>query len=278
MSEFDIVERSRDQGRPFELYLFTYGSGAERTYRYTNADRAVVHDGLTFQPTPIYRDAYRASGKTDKATVNIKLPVKTDLAALFLSYPPTQPVGVRIIQGHWQLSQEKWKVAWMGRILSSSREGAEAVLTCESTIVSMKRPGLRRHYQYACPYVLYGAGCNASQVAATRTATIAEIVNGGLVFEPGWTGGSPITAFANGILRWNSDLGLEWRAILKAHEDNRIEFIGPIRDLDVGSQVNVILGCNRMMDHCRSLHNNIQNFGGQPWIPLKNPTKYHPFW
>lgn len=282
MSNFEDLEISQDSGKPFELYLFIYGPNPTDYYAYTNAVREIpmaipTIGNVTFTPIPIGREKYASNGKVDQQNMNIRVPVTADLSALFLDFPPTQPVGVIIYQGHFGMTDEAYPAVWNGRVLSSSRERNEQVLTCSSAITSMKRVGMRRNYQYGCPFVLYGNQCKANRAAATYPAVVAEVGRNTMSFIAGWNGTMPLEKFLGGMIHWTSDLGEEYRQITK-QEGPLLYFAGPVRGVEVGDNINVILGCNHKTDDCKNLHNNILNYGGQPWIPLKNPIKYQDFW
>jgi hypothetical protein len=65
-----------------------------------------------------------------------------------------------------------------------------------------------------------------------------------------------------------------------------------VPDLSGGDSINVVLGCNHRPfasddGDCEALHvpadgstpTNLPNFGGQPWIPLKNTFgNYNHYW
>jgi hypothetical protein len=90
----------------------------------------------------------------------------------------------------------------------------------------------------------------------------------------GWNGAFPAGGFREGIVEWtNDDGGTEKRKILSISGDT-LSLGGLLRDLDAGDAVSIILGCNHQMSDCEGLFNNIQNHGGCPWIPLKNPIGY----
>lgn len=149
---FDTYERDPQRGRPVELYRFVYGDNAASKYHYTNAEQDIRFQGVDFVAIPIDRAEYQATGKPDQENMEISVPLSVDLANLFLSYPPTQPVAVTVWQGHIGDPDNEFLVAWVGLAQSAAREGNEAVITCTSSIVSLKRPALRRNYQYACPH------------------------------------------------------------------------------------------------------------------------------
>lgn len=274
---FETIEKSGDLGAPFELYEFRYGDTVEAVYRYTNFDRDLFRMGHTWHARPISREAYRTSGKTDdKSSLTIRMPVDTDLSTLFTDFPPTQVVRVTVWAGHMTDPDEQTLVIWTGRVLNVAKEKNQVLLTCDNTIISMKRPGLRRNWQYLCPYVLYGDMCRATMQALSSTVT--AITTTGIILEAGWWGSHDPNKFKGGMIRWRGGFGWEFRTIRDVNSDGFLQFLGPIRDIEEGQQVSLFLGCNHTMGDCQSLHNNINNFGGDPWIPLKNPVRNHPYW
>lgn len=275
---FDLVERSQESGIPVELYEFRYGPGDDNVYRYTNADAGVGHDGESYIALPIMRERYSSSGAMEKSALKITIPVDSDISDIFREYPPTQPVTLVIKQGHFGDPDNDFLAVWSGRVLSVAKEGRENVLTCESTIISLKRPGLRRNYQYACPYVLYSRACGADKAAARIPTTVDSLDGGRIQLAPGWNGDFEPKRFSGGMLEWSTPKGLEVRTILKVDEAAQtITVIGPFRGLAEGDPITAIVGCNHLVDGCE-IHDNIVNYGGQPWIPLKNPVRHHPFW
>lgn len=259
--------------------------GASGYYAYTNADRPVdaeipgIGTVVTFMPIPIDRESYSSNGKSEPTNMTIKMPKNTDLANLFKPYPPPQPVGVVIMGRHHTDTGNETVVFWTGKVLACDRAGREASLNCDSNIVSMKRLGLRRNWQYGCPLVLYGSLCKASKDNASVVATVVSFDGGdGLVLTANWFGGHAPADFSGGMLSWVSKLGREYRTIGNVTTDGAITYLGPLRDIKPGTEMTVTLGCNHQKSDCVRLHSNILNYGGQPWIPVKNPVKIHPYW
>lgn len=257
--------------------------GAAGYYAYTNAEREVTvalegFGTITFNPIAINRDAFKANGKSDPTNMKITMPSTVDLSVLFLPFPPPQPVGVTIYQGHHDDLDQELTLVWTGKILSVSHEREDAVINCDNNIVSMSRLGLRRNYQFGCPYVLYGPLCKASKENASVEAVVVSVSGGSLVLTAGWFTGRNPADFAGGYISWRSKIGTEYRTINNVTPEGAISYVGPLRNIEPGTEVTITLGCNHQRSHCADLHNNINNFGGQPWIPLKNPVKYHPFW
>lgn len=250
----------------------------EAVYRYTNADHNLTRNGVEWTAIPISRQAYKSSGKSKSIGLEITVPVIADISNLFTSFPPPDVVKVTILQGHLNDPEEEVMSAWVGRVLSTAKKGRETSLSCESILSSMQRPGLRRNWQVACPYQLYGEMCNADMEAAVTRATVVSMSGNTILFQAGWNGDIPFSKYGGGMLRWAGDMGTEYRMILNIDDSGQMTYVGPIRALAEGTAVDIILGCGHSIDDCRNLHNNIQNYGGDAWIPLVNPTKNQPYW
>lgn len=280
-------ESSPDRGAPIELYEFRYGPDIEHAYRYTNA-RMPISDGPgpggPFLPIPIKRDPIKQNGKMEKTSINVRVPVTTDISELFLPYPPAQVVRLRLWQRHLTDGDHQDLVTWTGRVISSARERNEAVLTCDNSILSLKRQGLRRLWQHGCPYLLYspkmpdGSGCGADKASFTRSVTVVGLnPDGSIQFPADWNAPYPVKNFKGGTIEWTSPLGREYRTIIDTG-DSWIKVGGFIRGVEADTEVQVSLGCGHDMPSCKDIFDNINNYGGQPWIPFKNPIKQHPFW
>lgn len=263
---FESREISRTLGEPINLYRFSLG---DTVYPYTDAEQAVAFNGDIYNPIPIDRAPLSASGSLDKAALTVSMPQETEVAELYRVYPPTDAVSLVIFQGHH--AESEFLVIWSGRVLSCARDGHEAELTCEPVSTSMRRPGLRRHYQYGCPHALYGPQCGANRAARTVTVNIVSVSGTSVNLTSGWEGAFTRAKFLGGILQWTNSAGrTELMTIIKVQETS-VQLGGTPQTLDAGAEVEISAGCNHQLDDCQTLHENIVNFGGQPWIPLKSP-------
>lgn len=265
---FAARETSRHSGQPIALFRFGYGN---RIIGYTTSEKAVDFNGETYQPIAIERNAITQSGTLDKATLNIRLPLGTEIAELFRVFPPSDVVGITIFQGHY--GESEFLAIFVGRVLSCGRKGRTATLNCEPASTSMRRPGLRRRWQYACPHVLYGTQCKASRDAHTYEATVDSVDKTSITMEPGWSGSLATSAFENGLIQWSGSNGEEVRNILQVNDDTLL-VSGRVDGLANGVTVKLLPGCKHTMEDCLQVFNNIHNFGGDPWIPTKNPIGY----
>lgn len=285
---FTLLETSRRRGKPTNLYLFIFGgeegdSPTPLYFGYTDAEQEVTHNGFVYEPVPVLRERIVSSGTLDKSALPVRLPRDIEFAERFRVYPPPQVVTLIIRQGHLSdLPTPQFLVCWTGRVLSVGREGDECIIVGEPISSSMRRPGLRRHFQIGCPHVLYSQGegmCNANEAAATVTATVASTSGTSVTLTAGWEGAFTPSKFTEGMFKWlNDDDQTEIRKILSV-SGNTLALGGLLRDLAPAMSVSVVLGCNHRKDEtdsgdCLPLHNNIHNYGGCDWIPLKNPIGF----
>lgn len=287
-------EGSAASGGPVMLFRFVYGSEAGEFLAYTShtAELTVDHGGsvgsVDYQPIPISRSNIVSNGTLDKSAIRISLDVGTDLAELFRVYPPSSVVTLTIYEGHIDDPDEEFIVVWAGRIISASRNGSELQISGEPISTQMRRTGLRRHYQYGCPLVLYGeelglGGCAASKAAATVASTVSAIDGTVITLAPGWEGAFAPEKFVRGQLEWTpTGETRRVRTILRVDGDD-ITLSGIPSDLAVSDAVAVVLGCNHRAfaadgGDCEGLHDVLPSYGGQPWIPLKNVINTNPYY
>jgi hypothetical protein len=281
---FQEYEVSRDRGEPINLYLFEYGPGAGNRVGICDAEQPILFEGTTYQPEPIQRDTVKASGTLDRAALEIRTDRENPVAEMFRIYPPSQTVRLTIRQGHIGDPARQYMVVWTGRVLNVKWENSECRLSCEPIATSLRRPGLRRRYQIACPHVLYGPICRANKVAATSVVTMNAAADGVRGVRVNYLlAGDDLRTLRAGTFEWVTPDGLfEARTILAVKGEGNVTTLtlaGIVRGLSPGYQVNLVRGCGHNLDDCGQLHNNLPNYGGMPWIPSKNPVgKYSPYY
>lgn len=272
----DFFQRSRAKAEPIHLYRVEYGIGSGSKMLLTDAEAKVTINGEDYQPVQIRHGEINASGTLDNASVEVNTPRDNPMVELFRAYPPSQVVTMTIYQGDRGDPDAQFLVIWSGRIIDFSIEWEEAKFVCEPVATSIRRPGLRRNYQHGCPHVLYGASCRANKAAATVSTTVTSVTNSIVVLAVNWFGARDPAKFTAGLIEWQDNAGDRVvRSILTVSDDagtGRTLLLGGLPvDLAAGMTVSVSLGCNHQMNDCQDLHGNIVNFGGCPWIPVKNP-------
>lgn len=266
---FDSRERSDDQGAPIELYEFVR---ATTRYYYTSTDRDVVVSGNTYKSATITRGAIEASTDVDRAAMRLSVPRTLDVAGLFVVSPPSDPVGVVISAYHD--GDGEVVVNWQGVVVAADFRGVLVDLVCSPAHLAMRRVGLRRVYSRTCTHVLYGGGdgrCNVNKEAYKVTGTVVSVTSNGLVFTVNEFGAYAANHFAGGYIEFAPVTGAIDRRFIVSHSGTSVTLAQPATALVAGMSVSAFPGCDHTLATCHTKFNNVANYGGQPWIPSKNP-------
>lgn len=267
---FQVYEQSLYQGEPVMLVKFLYVGFDGSGFGYTNAEKPITFEGITYKPEPITRGKVHASGSADKKSLEVELPQDTEICKLFRTYPPNTPITCVIYQGHANDTDLDFKPVWSGRVLSARFEGSKGVLTMEPFTVSMRRPGLRLKWQFGCPHQLYGPACKAPQ--NWEPVTIVEVVDFKMVAN-GFT--NDVLNYTGGMVRWPANHGFNYRTIIRADAPNIFTLGGPPQG--IGDTAEIVLGCQHSLDYCVNVFNNAANYGGCPNIPTENTVMRNPY-
>ena len=274
---FNTVEISRELGAPVSLYFFKWGDHASSYYAYTDAEEPVSYAGKTYNPIPIGREKIKASGSLDKTTLKVETTLDSEIAQLYLTGGPSHQTTLTIYQGH--VGSTDFKAVFMGRLVGLEPRGPLVEISAEPASTSMRGPGLRRHFQYGCPFVLYHkTTCKADPDAVKKSATVSAYGKADITLAAGWNELITLAKFRNGYITWTAAGGqTEIRTIIEATA-TAITLTRKLSNITVGTTLTIYPGCNHQVSDCTDLHvelgtgnPNIVNFGGQPYIPVKNP-------
>jgi len=256
---YTAIEQSSSSGHP--LYLFRFSLG-ESLWLYTSADHKVVKEEEEYIPVYIKGGKITRTGDIKKNNIDIEMASTNPVALCFLPGWTGGIMSITVYRHHYE--DNEFSVQWKGRVVSCKWSGSSARLNCESTFTIFQRAGLRRVYQPGCPHVLYGPGCNVNS-ASYRVAGTVAAASGKTVTITGLSGYSA-GWFAGGIVKFGND-----RRLIIWNSGNNLSVLDAIPNLIVGSAVELWPGCARDMGTCLSKFNNLDNFGGLPFLPNRNP-------
>lgn len=275
---YPVMESSVQGGSPVMLFELVQGP---TTWRYTSAAYPVTALGHTWQPTQIKPGAVTQSNDMTRDTLSLQFPRGHEFARTFLGYTPDLITSVTVYRGHTTDPDNSFVTYWKGRVSSFKTSGDQLSVECEPIFTSLRRPGLRARWQRSCRYALYHRGCglDPEQFGSDGTCISANGVNivvpEAAALPAGWLIGGMIRS-PDGVLRYIVD-----------HSGSNIKLIRPVESLARaladsgygrgygtyygGVAVRLYPGCDHSMSTCKAKFNNIDNFGGFPWIPSKNP-------
>ena len=256
---------------PRELYKFTRGSF---NWYFTSGDTDITFDGDVYLAVPIKRKSIESTQELGKTPLKILVSRTNVFASQYISGSPSDIITVEVIRQH--VSDAEVAVSFKGRVLNVSFKEDEATITCQSNQSSLLRPGLRRLYQTACPHVLYGDHCKVVQVDFKITAVLSA-VNGNVLTSTTFTVAIDPTYdlqwFMGGILNFTDGGGFLIKRFITEHNhiEGTITLNLPLEDAIATSSVDVFPGCGRDVKTCNEKFTNVENHGGFPFIPKKNP-------
>ncbi len=267
---FDSIENSTFENLPIELYEFRIGSVATR---FTSYDEDINFNGDNYTKIAIRRSAIESTQELGKANINIELSLSTSFLRQFIEAPPTEPVLIKIIRTHFGNSESI--VSFVGKVINVSFGEKSARLTCQPIQSTLKRPGLRRLYQISCPHILYGGQCRVVNSEFSVEAVLSS-VSGLTIASPGFIisdgDGFDSTFFAGGYVERNNQGVIDRRFILEHDNASGILTLNlKMQGVSIGSTVTAFAGCDHKVTTCSGKFNNIENYGGFPGIPVKNP-------
>ena len=253
-----------------------FNGGDLGPFLFTNNEEPLLRDGKEYLPWAVTHGDVVSSGTLDKSDLEVQFARGTALDEMFVAYPPSQVMNLYIFKGHSNSTDTlfNFPLDWAGRIRGAEYNDNKLILNCEPVSTSIRRPGLRRHYQISCPHVLYGSECRASQKAATSGRVVLSVSGQDVTLTEALPGDPE--NYRGGLLEWQpASGGKEIRTILTCSEDMlTVKIRGFLRGIEEDTATKVSFGCNRFTSDCKDLHNNILNYGGQPWIPFDNPFSF----
>ena len=263
-------EQSVEDGLPIELYDISYSG---KTWHYTTNIENVTYEGNEYIAVAIQRGETEDNSDATKSDMEIKIGRDSDLGSLFKTTPPSESITITIRQYHaflgYQLPDKQTITVWKGRVTNVSWQGDELVLTAESVFSSLLRVGVTRKFSRQCTHALYGATCRVNRLNYSLEVTPTSIVGTVLSVNHGQNNGW----FAGGYIKYrNEETGAtEYRQII-ASTNNTIT----LNAIPLGIKANKTLvtlfaGCDKTHATCKAKFNNIENYGGQPFIPIQNP-------
>lgn len=263
-------EKSAEDGLPVELYDIAYSG---KTWHYTTNVENVTYEGNEYTAVAIKRGETEDDSDATKSDMGIHIGRDSDIGTLFKVTPPSEPITITIRQYHaflgYQLPNQQTITVWKGRVTNVSWQGDEMILTAESVFSSLLRVGVTRKYSHQCTHALYGAACKVDRQNYALETTASAIVGTVLSVAHGQAN----NWYAGGYVKYrNEDTGaIEYRQIT-ASTNSTITLNAIPLGLAAGrTLITLYAGCDKTHATCTAKFNNVENYGGQPFIPIQNP-------
>lgn len=273
---FDALESSTAGGRPYELYKFTSGT---RAWYITSGDTVRTHMGQTYAPDTIDRDDIELNQETTSGTIEVRLPLSSELAKEFIPYLPPEPMWLTIFAGHDGDSDVI--VRRKGRVVDA-KFGDVCKLTVAPQTVAVRKKIPPAVYQQSCNRIHYSPACGAGTLGNSWSAKIGSIdgleitvdlaASESALYNAAWEFYWPREEAEYPRLAYGYMVSPDGRRMMiSRHIDLGVfEIKAPVPGLAVGDVVQVFRGCRRTFDHCK-FYSRTGQFLGFDIMPQKNP-------
>jgi uncharacterized phage protein (TIGR02218 family) len=264
---FSTIENSREDGNILELYEFRFGV---ETTRLTSYNRNIVFQGVTWTATQISRSEVQNSTEQAINEIKIDLPLTNSIAAKYILNVPGRVGSIQIFRAHADDPSEETVLLFDGFISQASFDGAlVATLSCSPSTSVFKRSGPRFNYQSLCNHILYDVRCKILEAAFQFTGTV--IVESGRTIEvAGLFAAEGADWAVSGFVRSPAGSFDDARLVI-AQSGDVLTLLNNFAIPAIGGSVDVFAGCDHSLAICESKFANVINYGGFPFVPIKNP-------
>lgn len=264
-SEYTSYEEGTER-RPAKLYHIWRG---ETHWRYTSGLKPIVYNGNTYYSAPIKRGAIQRDSDINADTVNIDCARTMPPINEYTSYNLVDAIWVTVYNVFWNQNPIEAMPIFSGLIEKITSQGPSARMSCVSLEFFLNRNIPRYRYQPGCNHTLYGTQCGETEADFQTTALVGAIsankftlTLSGATFE-----GNAEPYYLLGNLYFGDHLRM-----IVGHSGLTVTMRYAIDILEVGDEVTVSAGCDKVKETCRDKFNNIDNFFGFPYVAFENPV------
>jgi uncharacterized phage protein (TIGR02218 family) len=269
---FNIFQVSTQDGRPVSCYKFSWGA---TQWRYTNANRAINFGDGDYQPVAISDNGVTQG--SSPAEFEVTLPSNLPLVGLFRGTPPAESIWLTVYRTHYDDPDNQAVADFVGTVGNIKRVGLASAKAIGLPIsATLRRTGLRLCWERACPHMLYDQDCKADKNSFKVAAEITGLT--GTTITVDTLGAYTGDQFEAGFIEWEATAEgtIERRGIEVYEGGLTFTLFGLTDRLEVGTEINMFLGCDLRAETCDGTFNNLANNGAYPFMPSKSPFDGNP--
>ena len=249
---------------PVWLYEISQGSNF---WRWTSYGAPIVSGSTSWSPEDITHTSIKKSTDCFDEGVNLKIGLRSASNPFyqFLSGPPPVPVHVKL-----------YRVLLPGLAIGSPLYEADVrtVAFTQRGVVDVTLASAMGIAEARVPRVLVQTLCNW-QLFETNTCCVVEAsrrITAHISASSGTAIKSPGFAIGDNYLSLGRAMFGDETRLITWHTGDQIGLNAAFRaNVPVGAFVKVVPGCDKSLGTCGSKFGNVTNFGGFPYVPLKNP-------
>lgn len=252
-------EISLQNSQPIELHLFQSAT-TSWAYHSSNIGTTIDYSGYSFAGETIKCSARSISSNSLKNQLTVSIALSNDFVAPYKIAPIEELIRYTLYRGQSGDYVQQWK----GKVAKINFKRNVAEILVVPGTQELKRSGLTKRFSIQCILPLYSSKCTVDYSLYSITGTISTV--SGLTVTATEFASKADNYFRGGVLIAN---GRE--RMIDYHVGNTVMLYSVLPGLVPGMSFEARRGCPHTDSACYTDFNNHLNFGGQPYIPTKNP-------
>lgn len=244
----------------FEVYDFALGADH---YYYTSDFVTHIVDGITFEAESVERSAWTYPADNSPRVCTITLPNTNTMAALLRMGVEMKSLKVSITR-YFSDDPTTPETLFVGYATGVNFAGGVCTVEFKTILLELERQICRVRMQALCNNTLFDSVCALAaatyQISASVTVDVTEKVLSSATF-----GAQDDGYFQHGKILFNDTY-----RFVSSHVGNDITIQYPFDGLVDGNSVTAWPGCDKDPATCQNKFNNLSNYVGMPYIPLKD--------
>lgn len=254
-------ESQAEQTNSAEVYVFTLGS--VKYYR-TSYFRSLVIGANTYTAFPIQRTGYRLTCDLSPAECSVSMKVDDAMVAALIAENNLKGLTVEINR-YFLDNLTEYKNLFTGTMVGGySISGGVITINFKDMLYLLDNEICRVRMQSMCNNQLFDSVCALDSDTYKVEATV-TIDTTGKILTSATFGLQSDGYFTMGKVQYGDS-----KRIITSHDGNVITLNRAISDLESGNSVFAWPGCDKNPATCKERFDNIENFVGMPYIPLKD--------
>ena len=261
---YNNIEDSLTEGSPIYLLRFT---SLTRNYNYTNNPDALNVGGFvyTYQPFEL-DDLIQTTVSGGDQIFAVRLPYNTTFATEFNIQTSTNPISIRIDKYHTNDPDLEVVTHYFGYVRNVERTEDIFTVNCVDPISALNTPLHKNFYQVTCNHVLYDSTCRAEFADFSGAVIVSAVSDNQYDITLESIFNTEDDYMIGGALR-HVTTGDRRRIVFQNGLVMGINY--PFKSIAVGDVLSLSAGCDHTFTTCRDKFDNDQNYGGVPYIPLR---------
>lgn len=258
--------------KPVEIYHF-WRNGGDDVY-YTDGDVSFDFEGNMYSSKPITKGKTLYDTTLDISKLEIQISIEEDPIPSYLSHNPVEVIWVQVDKLFRDQSPAEGSCIFLEQIRSVNIQGLLERVSCVGFEFFLKQQIPKFVYGPPCNHSLFDGNCgidDSSSGGYKISATLSAVSTDGLELTSDDFGSSELDEgfFTNGEIVFS-----EHHRMIVEHTGIKIKIRYSIPDLEVTDVIVAYAGCDGSIETCRDKFDNVDNFGGHPYIPLDRPVAW----